>query len=325
MADSKVTQKLHELRRKGREEHLRLMGVEVKKLRRLERQIDGEFAELAAGVKKKLPKMGADVAEMHDRSRDRTAMIAQKTAEGVLSPDITDVRPRMFCVCFSHNSALQVDGCSHSTTITPSSGGTGTASTTFGSAGCESHPMVEARGQGTGTTNSAENTVWCRYAFMPSVDGLYCIKPQVFLNGHYLVWTWGTCSGTAEDLGTAKARTKITVQVDQLSLPVKTIEHTVVDQTVSGGSDSQSGFAYDSDVDGGISTSVLLQGGHEAVVWVKCTSFAEVTNHGRAWVDMQTSPQFYFKVDDLRWGRVLCFPWHPWHHEATPITLPAEV
>lgn len=132
MADKRVIQELHDLRRKGREEHLKLMGVEVKKLRRLERQIDGAFAELADGVKKKLAKTGGEVAELHERSRHRTAMIAQKTAEGVISPDIAEVRPQMFCICLSHNSALQVGGCDHSTVITPPSGGTGTASTTFG-------------------------------------------------------------------------------------------------------------------------------------------------------------------------------------------------
>ena len=78
-----------------------------------------------------------------------------------------------------------------------------------------------------------------------------------------------------------------------------------------------------STVDGGLATSVLLQGGHEAVVWVKCKIFAEVTNHGRAWVDMQTSPKFYFRTDAMPWGRVFCFPRYANPAEATPIPLPA--
>ncbi len=321
-----IAQKLYDLRRKGREKHLELAGVEVKKLRALEERIDADFGKLAEAVKKDLAETGAEVADRHEVSRNRTVMIDQKVAEGVISPHITDMRAPIFCICLSHNFAADAGHGHEPAILTPPSGGTGIANVTFETTGCVAHPIADARGQGTGTTNSAEITSWCRYSFMPSVDGLYCIKPLIYLNGHYLVWTWGTCSGLAEDLGTATAQVVVTVQVDQLSLPVKTVAHTVVDKTGSGGSDTQSGFAYDSEIDGGASTSVFLQGGHEAVVWIKCTAFAEVVNHGRAWVDMQTSPKFYAKVDQVRWGRILCFPWaHSSPLTATPISLPAPV
>ena len=214
-----------------------------------------------------------------------------------------------FCVCWPYHVAAHVGNGNDPPIISPPEGGTGSASVSFEAAGCVGHPIVDARGQGTGTTNSAELTSYGRFAFTPSTDGTYCIHPLVYMNGHVFAWTWGACGGTVEDMGTAVARVKLEVQIDQLSLSVKTIEHTIVDEAVSGGTDTEGGFAYDSAIDGGASTSVVLQGGHEVVVWVKCVCFVQVVNYGRAWVDMQTSPQFYFKVPVVRWGKVICWPW----------------
>jgi len=75
-----------------------------------------------------------------------------------------------------------------------------------------------------------------------------------------------------------------------------------LEQIASAGQDLHSGFAYDSQVDGGAAVSACLQGGHEAVVWVECESYAQIANHGRAWVDMQASPSFCFKVPEVSWG-----------------------
>ena len=317
-----ISQKIYEMRRKGREMHLEFQGIDTRKLRHLEASIDGGFVELAEAVRKGLGGTGGEIAERHKLSRDRHVKMYQKVAEGVISPDIGDLRPRAHCICLSFNLAGSVGNGNDPVVLGPPTGGTGSASVTFDPTGCVSHPMAEARGAGTGTTNSAEITSWCRYSFMPSIDGTYCIRPLVYLNGHYLLWTWGSCSGDAEDLGSGRISAKVTVQVDQLSLPVKTVEHTVLDHSAAGGSDTQSGFAYDSGTEGGLGTSVYLEGGHEAVVWIKTTCLAEVTNHGRAWVDMQTSPQFYSRVDEVRWGRIICFPWYASMAQATPITLP---
>ena len=248
----------------------------------------------------------------------------QKVTEGVISPDIGELRPRPMCVCFSFNFAGNVGNGHDPAVLNPPVSPKNSASVTFDPTDCVAHPKVDAHGDGTGTTTSAEITSWCRYSFIPSKDGMYCIRPLVYMNGHYLLWTWGTCSGTAEDLGSGRVKASVTVQVDQLSLPVKTVEHTVFDHSTSGGSDTQSGFAYDSTTDGGVATSVYLEGGHEAVVWIKTTCFAEITNHGRAWVDMQTSPQFYSRVDEVRWGPIVCFPWYANAAKAIPITLPAQ-
>jgi hypothetical protein len=125
------------------------------------------------------------------------------------------------------------------------------------------------------------------------------------MNGHWLIWTWGTCEGVSH--GSGKLHVKNRVKVYQVLSLLKETEYTVVD-FVSTGPDDQSGFSYDSIMDGGAGVSVYLEGGHEAIVEVECECYVEISNHGRAWVDMQTSPHFYYKVNQLRWGPVWCWP-----------------
>ncbi|SIO16415.1 hypothetical protein SAMN05444722_0667 [Rhodovulum sp. ES.010] len=67
---------------------------------------------------------------------------------------------------------------------------------------------------------------------------------------------------------------------------------------------------------------MVRESGHEAGGWVKCTIFADVTNHGRALVDMHTRPQFYLRTDAVPWGPVFCFPRHATSQQATPLSLP---
>lgn len=307
-----IRQRLNELQRQSREQHMELAGVDVKALRDLEQKIDKQFTDLAESLKKELRGNGSDIAERHKISQKRTEALFQKEIEGLLPPEI--FHPT-FCFCLPFISAANVDHGNEPAEIDPPAD----ASVTFESTDCIGHPYVDAKSPGAGGTSIAELTSYCRFSFIPSTDGIYCIRPLVYMNGHFLAWTWGACNGTG--LGTAIAQVKLQVQIDQLSLPVKTIEHTIVDEVVSGGSDTQGGFAYDSAIDGGASTSVILQGGHEAVVWVKCICYVKVIDHGRAWVDMQTSPQFYFKVPTVRWGKVFCWPW--WRSLGRSTALPS--
>jgi hypothetical protein len=127
------------------------------------------------------------------------------------------------------------------------------------------------------------------------------------MSGHYLLWTWGDCDGGNQ--GSGLVRVTLQIQVDQFSSPVSTRNHVVLEQiTSSPGANFESGFSYDSAVDGGAATTAFLQGGHEAVVWVRAICEAEITNRGAAWVDMQSSPTFYFKADRVNWGWKICIP-----------------
>ena len=188
-------------------------------------------------------------------------------------------------------------------------GGGASGSVTYNAGANIAHPTADAHGQGTGTINTAKVTTSFRFAFNPTSNGTYCIYPLVYMNGHWLVWTWGTCGGTAEDLGSGEVKVMVRIKVTQLDQKLKEREHVVIHKNVSAGQDQHSGFAYDSDVDGGTATTVYLQGGYTAVVWVECECFAQISNHGRAWVDMQSSPSFYFKAGQIRWGWRICYPW----------------
>jgi hypothetical protein len=181
-------------------------------------------------------------------------------------------------------------------------------SVTYNAADNIAHPNAEAQGMGTGTVNTATVSTSFRFSFTPETDRSYCIRPFVYMNGHWLVWTWGSCSDL-QDRGSGAVAITLRVRVDQLSLPVKQIEHKVLEQTASDGEGFESGFAYDSEVDGGATMQAHLQGGHEAVIWVECESYAQIVKHGRAWVDMQTSPSFYFMVPEVWWGWLSPWAW----------------
>lgn len=317
MANEEISKKLYELRLQGRERYLDLMGVDVKKVRALEKEIDAKYDRLAVSMQNMLKDAGKERAEQHQASLKRVQGLIRKDIERMVErpQSLIDeaMRPKRFAaICFYYPFPAPTVGSGDSVTLNPPTGVGPSGSVTYNAAANTAHPSVDSGwGQGTGTINSAQVKTWFKFAFNPTADGNYCIRPLVYMNGHWFVWTWGTCGGTPEDRGSGTAMVTLRVRVDQLSVPVKQIEHTVFDQNASAGVDIESGFGYDSEVDGGVSMSVYLQAGHEAVVWVECESYATIANHGRAWVDMQTSPFFHFKVPELYWGPLTLIPMWP--------------
>lgn len=319
----KIQQELYELRLNGREQYLEFIGVDVKKLRSLEKGIDKKYEELAAKVKNMLEDEGKEIAETHQSSHKRSKKVFRRNIEKMIDgpqaiaslsiKDLKDLVPKKFAaICWYYPFPASCFGESDTVTINPPAGCGASGSVTYNGTNCEAHPIADSGpGQGTGTSNSALVKTSFRFAFTPTNDGLYCIRPIVQMNGHYLLWTWGTCGGTPEDLGSGTVRVTLRIRVDQLSVPVKQQEHQVFEQSVSGGGDTASGFGYDSEADGGASTHAFLEGGHEVVVWVECESYAQIANHGRAWVDMQTSPYFYFTAKELYWGPLTLIPIWP--------------
>ena len=215
--------------------------------------------------------------------------------------------PWIQCECLYPFTASAVNN-GDSKLLDPPTVATNIGKVTYNATANTAHPFAEVRGKGTGTINSARVNTWFDFAFTPSTDGLFCIRPLVHMNGHGLLWTWGSCDSTPEDRGSGSVKVTLKVQVGQLMLWVKTIEHPVIDETLSTSGSKSSGWYYDSAVDGGTETTVLLQGGHEAIIRVECEIYTQISNHGRAWVDMQTSPHFYFEIPEVRWGTISCLP-----------------
>ena len=328
-----IRQRLYELGRHGRESYLRLMGIDVPSVRELEKEINAGYEDLAAAIQDMLKDAGKQEADMHEKSLERVRSMIRKDTdtlaarlavpvEELAKIDYTETlatrlavpveelaKLLVWCWCFYLSPATYVPPPQDFVDLDPPTGGGASGSVTYNAATTIAHPKAEAKGMGTGTINSAKVNVSFRFSFMPTTDRVYCIRPIVQMNGHWLVWTWGSCAGTAQDLGSGTARVTLRVRVDQVSLTVAQIEHKVFEQSASAGLDIQSGFGYNSVVDGGACLEAYLQGGHEAVIWVECESYAEIANHGRAWVDMQTSPFFHFSVPEVWWGVRFCWPW----------------
>jgi hypothetical protein len=329
-----IRQKLYDLRLQTRERYLELKGVDVKRLRELERDIDSEFGELVASLHDQRRQEGKERAETHKKILAMSQASLSSDAEKALHADlstqtsildhlaIATIDPSKLVSawwCHCHYTSWLFNNLGHGDVITidPPSGGTGIATVTYDTSLNQAQPYADARGGGTGTINTAQVRTWYKFAFTPITDGTYCIRPMVFMNGWWLLWTWGACGGTSEDLGIGTVQVMLRVRVDQLSTTVKEIEHTVLDQNLSGGSNDEGAVDYVSDRDGGASMTVSLQGGHEAVVFIECEVYTQMINHGRAIVDMQSSSGFYFQVPLVAIGRRHCH-W-PFIYEAIPM------
>jgi hypothetical protein len=298
-----IRNKLYEVRRQSRERHLKFMGVDVKKFRELERDINKKYGEVIESLQKiRLEEGGEERAKKHEEILE----MRQKT----LKTKKTDLQLGvlvLLCGCDYTNDETANVGNSKDTegeiTIDPSSGGTGTATVNYDETLNQAQPFADVSGGGTGTINSVQINTWYRFSFFPASDDTYCILPSVIMNGWWLLWTWGGGCGTSVDPGSGRVWVKLKVRVDQLSATVKEIEHTVLDQNVTGGGDGEGAVDYVSDIDGGAGMTVQLQGGHEAVVFVECEVYVQITNFGRAIIDMQRGRGFYFRVPSVAWGR----------------------
>ena len=133
--NEEIRQKLYSLRLDGRERYLKFMGIDVGKVRELEKRMDAQYEELAATVKETLKDSGKEIVEQHNLSIERTCRIHERNLERIIElpqlyPDLAPRLPRLFCFCFPLKLADYIDK-GHSVTINPPSGGTGAGSVTY--------------------------------------------------------------------------------------------------------------------------------------------------------------------------------------------------
>lgn len=306
-----IFKSLHGIKLKSRERYIEARGIDVNKIKRIEEEITSSYNDLADKLKDKLKNAGEFEAKQLEVSLERRKRIDQKKLESLMEAKLTQAKfvpssviPIGPCFCWSYAHAMLV-GNSGDTIINPPNG-TGQATINWDVSKFMAHPRVDVSGQA-GSTNSATAISQFKFAFTPAKDGNYCIKPIAQMNGHWLIWTWGSCSN--ENIGSGSVKVISRILVDQLSSNVGKFEKIVLNESRSKGDDEASGFYYDP-VDTP-SNVIYLEGGHEAVIKVECEVTAKMTDFGRAWVDMQTSPDFYFKVPSVSWGRQYCliFNW----------------
>ncbi len=326
-SDKDVRNDLYKLRRDSRERYLRLFGVDVGKLRDMERAIDNDFSGLAAKLQEVRREDGKARAERQTRLLKAGQAALSSDAERALHADLSSsnailshlsldridpaiVSALWFCHCHYTTWLFNNVGNGDDIIIDPPIGGTGVASVNYEAALNEAQPYADVHGGGTGTLNTATAKTFYKFAFTPANDGTYCIRPFVSMSGWWLLWTWGGCGGTSEDLGEGTVRVTLRVRVDQLSETVQEREHTVLEEHRSGNLDGEGAVDYVSTSDNGADVSVYLEGGHEAVIFVECELFAQMSNHGRAIIDMQSGSGFYFRVQPVLIGKRHChWPW----------------
>ena len=285
-----INPKLVQIRLQSRMRYLDLAGIDPKKVLQLEQEIDGQYDELAYVVRGMLKEAGKEMAEQQQKclglARDKRLAVAKAKLWPWWDPCSADAR------FFSHGEPVTVPG-----------------TVSYEAAGNIAHLLVD--------TNAPDSPkeIEAEYRFIldlpdvpadvPSLAMRYCVCPVVQMNGHWLTWSWiGGCGGTGL-VGSSLAKVTLKVEVYQGGLlkgENGTVGYTVLDESVTDGHDDQSGFYYDSEVDGGASLNVKLEPGTDATVVVKCIAKVAAVNYGRAWVDMSTSPQFYFKVPEVHWG-----------------------
>jgi hypothetical protein len=267
-------------------------------VRELEKAVGEEFDGLLGSVKNSLKKAGGETKEQQEASLKRTQIAFRKDlAQGYEKLDPGKmIRPIFFCF-YPWKATLVGHG--HEVLPLGAPGG----SVSFHATDPVAHPFAEAKGSGTGTTDTVQVKAWFDYVFEdPPFDRSYCLRPIMHLNGHWLLWTWGSCGGTAEDLGAGELKIVVRVRAGQNMVWVKEAERVVIDKASGSGGDSETGFYFDSEVSGGPTLFAYLQSGFDATIRVECDILTKITNHGRAWVNMQASPQFYFKVPEVYCG-----------------------
>lgn len=309
----KIHDELFKLRKQIREDRMKLMGVDIPKLRAFEKDTVKKFNKLQKEMQKLYKKSGEDVAKRHRASHARAQRINQREIESVLSagrrhPDI-DLW-RYLCTCyFPHTAEYENSG--HEVELTPSNTTSSSGSVTFDPNAHIAHPLAIGNSYGDGDFSGADVKTWFTFSFTPESDGTYCILPVVHMNGYWILYLSYGCEDN-DQLPVFELFATVRVRVEQLSSLVQTKSHSVL----SGPNYStfSSGFDYDSEVNQEILMEVPLTGGDQAVVFVECRLEALTSHVGHSTIDLQSSPHFYFEVPMVRWG-------HPCN-QVLPISFP---
>lgn len=312
-----TNQKIHDeffkLRKQIRDERMKLMGVDMAKLRAFEKETVKKFNKLQKELKKMYKKAGEDVAERHRASHARARRIAQKDIEALLSvnrqhPEISSWR--FMCPCYFPHTA-EFEHSDHEVLLTPTYTTTSSGSVTFDTDTRIAHPIAIGNSEQDGDFSGAEVKTRFTFSFTPENDGTYCILPVVQLNGYWMLYLSYGCEDI-DHLPVFELIARVRVRVEQLSALVQTHTHYVLDgpnyNTFS------SGFDYDSEVNQELLMEVPLTGGDQTVVFVECILEVGTSHVGHSTIDLQSSPNFYVKVPMVRWGR-------PCHH-ILPIDFP---
>ena len=312
--EKQIKDKLFKMQKQSREDRMKFNGVDIPKLRAFEKDLFKKYNKLEKEIEKLYKKSGEDVARRHMASHARAQQINQRTIEAILAArsQYPEIPPyRFMCPCyFPHtaeyeNSDMEID-------LNPSAGTTNSGSVSIDEPARSARLSAAANSPGTGEWSEAQVRCWFMFSFTPDNDGTYCLLPVVHMNGYYMMWGGASGCESYESLPVIVLIAKVNIRVDQLSSTVRTNSHTVLSAWSAGSTNGA--FEYDSEVNQEILTEVTLTGGDQTLVFVECELIVGANNMIRSRIDMETSPNFYFKVPMVRWG-------HPCNHYL-PINFP---
>jgi len=303
-----ITDELAVLRFGEAESNLKLMGVDIKKLREFEKDLAHKSDKLISQVRKSWGKGGENIRDAHDASLERVRKYHKSRNEQALLTESGINFRRLQFICQCHIPAAYRDhdhspADNYTTPVTVSQRlkpGEVKADVAF-SDSTTAKALIEAKSFHGDLVSAARIKFWFKYSFTPGYSGGYCICPVIQLNGYRLMRA-SPCKCLGSHLAIQKV--KLNVRVEQVAEVIKRATYNIVneDNFHDWGTDEYTGFSFDSAVDYDINLSMDLNGGDQTIVFVECECITKAGGIASSIIDMQSNPYFYFKVPELFWG-----------------------
>lgn len=301
-----IRKELYNLRSTIRDESLKLRGVDLDKVNALEERMEKNHNDLIDRLHKIRISQGEARAKTQEKLMkiDKSALIeeANNKIKGLLKDYKLGFIRKCGCyykeVCdFVYHGAEDED-----ITIEDESGmNRVTVSGPYDTDKRQAQPVVDING------NVPHNYVgwinrYFEFHFEPGETRKYCFRPEIYLNGWWLIWPFnsGTCPPTDVINGKGTIWIKLRVEARQGD-DIHEVEHVVVmEENIEAPGDREGPVYYVTSAKTNL--QVDLRANEHVAVIVYCEVYVETSNRCRAIVDLGSSPGFYFKVPKVDVG-----------------------
>ncbi|MBY9004968.1 MAG: hypothetical protein KGD73_13410 [Candidatus Lokiarchaeota archaeon] len=309
-----IRKDLYKLRSDIRNESLKLRGVDIDKVKALEESIEKEHNNLIDRLHKIRISQGEARAKSQEKLMriDKSALIkeANNKIQGLLKD--YNLAYVLLCGCdYKEVCDFVYHGTEDEGIIIEDESGMNrvTVSGPYDANKMQAQPVVDING------NVPHNYIgqifrYFVFQFKPGETRTYCIKPEIYLNGWWLIWPFnsGTCPPSDVINGRGTVWIKLRVQARQ-GEDLHEVEYVVVmEENIEAPGDREGPVYYITSANTKLQAD-LRANEHVAVI-VSCEVYVETSNVCRAIVDLGSSPGFYFKVPKVDVGPLKkCFPW----------------
>jgi len=301
-----IRKELYNLRSTIRNESLKLRGVDLDKVKELEERIEKNHNNLIDRMHKIRISQGEARAKSQEKLMkiDKSALReeANNKIKGLLKDYKLGFIRKCGCdineVCdFVYHGAEDED-----ITIEDESGmNRVSVSGPYDTAKMQAQPVVDIKG------NVPHNYVgqiirYFVFDFEPEETRTYCIQPEIYLNGWWLVWPFNSGACPPSDVINGKGTVKVKLRVEAWQDVLRDhVEYDVVmEENIEARGDREGPVYYVTSANTNL--RVELEANKHVAVIVSCEVYAETSNVCRAIVDLGSSPGFYFKVPKVDVG-----------------------